>query len=298
MSLAERTKTALDESRMLMLGAQILLGFQFQAPFQTAFATLGADDKAACVAALCLMIVVVGLLIAPSARHRIVEDGAATAGINRFITAMAMATLLPFAAALMLDLYIAGHRIAGTRVAIGFALAGFVAAAGLWYGPYAMRSGQGEDVMEDTREKTSTSEKIDYVLTEARVVLPGAQALLGFQLVIVLTSAFAEMPASLKAIHGIAIASITVATILLMTPAAYHRIVWDGASEPRFHRTASRLLLAATVVLAVGIAADIRVVADKITGRADLATILALLSLGMLLGLWHLWPWLARGARR
>ena len=28
MSLAENTKTALDESRTLMLGAQILLGFQ------------------------------------------------------------------------------------------------------------------------------------------------------------------------------------------------------------------------------------------------------------------------------
>jgi hypothetical protein len=39
MALADRTKTALDESRMLMLGAQILLGFQFQAPFQTAWAS-------------------------------------------------------------------------------------------------------------------------------------------------------------------------------------------------------------------------------------------------------------------
>jgi hypothetical protein len=34
--------------------------------------------------------------------------------------------------------------------------------------------------MPNPNEKTSTVTKIEYVLTEARVVLPGAQALLGF----------------------------------------------------------------------------------------------------------------------
>jgi hypothetical protein len=33
MSVAENTKTALDESRTLMLGAQILLGFRQRHPF-------------------------------------------------------------------------------------------------------------------------------------------------------------------------------------------------------------------------------------------------------------------------
>ena len=45
MSLAENTKTALD-SRTLTLGAQILLGFQLQAPFQNAFASLMWQEKA------------------------------------------------------------------------------------------------------------------------------------------------------------------------------------------------------------------------------------------------------------
>jgi hypothetical protein len=85
MSLAENTKTALDESRTLMLGAQILLGFQLQAPFQSAFVSLMWHEKAIEVAVLCIMVLVLGLLIAPSARHRIVEQGEATAGINRFI---------------------------------------------------------------------------------------------------------------------------------------------------------------------------------------------------------------------
>src|SRR6187200_1179728 len=112
MSLQDKTKTALDESRMLMLGAQILLGFQFQAPFQSAFETLSPHEKTIEVSVLCIMVVVIGLLIAPSARHRIVELGEATPVINRFITKMALATLLlPFCVALAFDLFIAGVRV-------------------------------------------------------------------------------------------------------------------------------------------------------------------------------------------
>ena len=73
----KRTKLALDESRTLMLGAQILLGFQLQGPFQTAFSSLPSDAKVIYVIALGLMVLVVGLLITPSAYHRIVEHGAA-----------------------------------------------------------------------------------------------------------------------------------------------------------------------------------------------------------------------------
>src|SRR5256885_2358206 len=104
MSLAENTKTALDESRTLMLGAQILLGFQLQAPFQNAFASLMWHEKAIEAAVLCIMVLVLALLIAPSARHRIVERGEATVSINRFITRMSVARLFPFAIALALDL--------------------------------------------------------------------------------------------------------------------------------------------------------------------------------------------------
>ena len=65
---------------------------------------------------------------------------------------------------------------------------------------------------------TTESEKINYVLTEARVVLPGAQALLGFQLAIVLTSAFAELSHMSKTIHLMALLSIAFSTILFDDP--------------------------------------------------------------------------------
>jgi Family of unknown function (DUF6328) len=120
---------------------------------------------------------------------------------------------------------------------------------------------------------------------------------LGFQLAIVLTTGFADLPATLRSIHAVAIGLIVLATVLLMAPAAYHRIVYDGADAPEFHMIASRFLLAATVFLALGLSAEIRVVVSKITTSNTLATTLAVVSVALLLGLWHLWPWWVRRAR-
>lgn len=67
MALHERVKTALDETRMLLLGAQILLGFQYQAAFQDRFEALPPYAHAMDGWALGLMLLAVGLLVAPSA---------------------------------------------------------------------------------------------------------------------------------------------------------------------------------------------------------------------------------------
>jgi hypothetical protein len=297
MSLAENTKTALEESRTLMLGAQILLGFQLQAPFQNAFASLTSHEKAIEVAVLCILVLILGLLIAPSARHRIVEQGEASAGINRFITRVSLATLFPFAIALALDLVIAGTRVPGPWAGAAAGLIGGLVAIGFWYGPLMIKNKEPDVSMPNPNEKTSTAAKIDYVLTEARVVLPGAQAVLGFQLAIVLTSGFAELRPSTKALHGVALGLIALATILLMTPAAYHRIVYGGALAPDFYRVASRFLLAATVFLALGLSADIHVVVSKIAESDALANILSIATAVTLLGLWHAWPWWRRAKK-
>jgi len=116
MSLAGRTKTALDELRMLMMGAQILLGFQFHAPFENAFGQLSSLEKKIEIVVLGTIMIVVGLLIAPSARHRILEQGEATPGINDYISRIAMVTLGPFALAMALDLGLAASRALGAPI--------------------------------------------------------------------------------------------------------------------------------------------------------------------------------------
>lgn len=293
-----RLKTALDESRTLMLGAQILLGFQLQAPFQDAFEHLTPSERTIEVIVLCIMVLVLGLLIFPSAHHRIVHGSEAPPGLEDIVRWAMAATLLPFAAALGLDLYIAGMRVAGHAAGLAAGVAGTILALGVWYAlPFHQRSQQRDRHMPSTNE-TSIEAKVEHVLTEARVVLPGAQALLGFQLAIILTEGFEGLPHSAKLVHGLALALIAFSTILLMAPAACHRLGYGGRDTAAFHAIASRLLLAATVFLALGLCADVHVVVQKITRSDMLATLLAALSATLLLGLWYLVPlWYGRRQR-
>ena len=54
---------------------------------------------------------------------------------------------------------------------------------------------------EPEHEHTSLETKIEQMLTEARVILPGAQALLGFQLVITFSDAFEKLSFTSKVVH-------------------------------------------------------------------------------------------------
>jgi Family of unknown function (DUF6328) len=141
-------------------------------------------------------------------------------------------------------------------------------------------------------------EKIDRMLTEARVILPGAQALLGFQLAIVLTEAFDKLPMAMKLVHGAALLLVAVSIVLLMAPAAYHRIVYAGEDSEEFHRTGSRFVTWSTVPLALGLGADVFVVGTKIVPSVFAAAVVASGTFILLFGLWYGLPFMARQRNR
>jgi cytochrome bd-type quinol oxidase subunit 2 len=139
---------------------------------------------------------------------------------------------------------------------------------------------------EQSQGKTKIEDKIVQVLTEARVVLPGVQALLGFQFITIWSDSFKDLAQSAKLIHVGALLAIALTTIFLMTPAAYHRLVEDGEATEHFHRFASRMLLLALVPLAFGLSADFFVVVEKVTSSFPIAIILSAATLCAFLGLW------------
>jgi hypothetical protein len=298
MEAAQKLKLALDETRMLILGAQVLLGFQMRSAFQDAFEKLPAWSKGWDIAALLMMVAVVGLLIAPSAHHRVVDEGNASDRILKIISVAMSTALLLFALALGINLYIGIERIAGLVPAAVAGIATSLLAFLLWFGIAwaALRQKGGKEAnMKD--EPIPLAKKIDQMLTEARVILPGAQALLGFQLAVVLTEAFEKLPGSSKMTHAAALGLVAICTILLMTPAAYHRIVYGGEESAEFLKLGSRFVMAATIALALGLTVDVYVVIAKISGSAGAGVAAALLSIAMLVGLWHVSPWYLRGQR-
>jgi hypothetical protein len=95
MEIERRLKTALDESRLLILGAQVLFGFQFDAVFQELFAEIPASSRIIHCAGLVTHLISVGLLIAPSLFHQITFDGESRSGAVTTATVLAGASLLP-----------------------------------------------------------------------------------------------------------------------------------------------------------------------------------------------------------
>jgi hypothetical protein len=294
MSIADETKTALDDSRTLMLGSQILLGLQLQAPFQNAFDALTDGLKQVELALVVLMVGAIGLLIAPSSRHRIVDDGKASRGFNEFVTGISQFTIPLFSLALALAIFVAEMRIAIWPVAPVIAIVTFIVTLAACGMSSLRQLPEGRTTMSEEKKETPLDARIGFILTEARVVLPGAQALLGFQLVIVLTQGFGQLADIDRIAHGVAVALIALATVCLMAPAARHRLVYDGENSKTFYTSANRYLLAGTMALAAGIGVDTEVVAMKITDNRIASVIVAVTCLGILYGLWLIWPLIDR----
>ena len=296
MSLSKKVKVGLDETRILILGSQILLGFQLQGAFRPTFEALPFHARLVWVAALGFVTITIALLITPSVQHRTVEGGRDTKRIRRVIGLCAGLSLAPFALALGADLFLAVEPVLGTGpgIAAGSMTCGL--ALLFWYGLEALKArtiGDKERTMtgrEPEHEHTSLETKVEQMLTEARVMLPGAQALLGFQLVITFSEAFEKLAFASKVTHLIALGFLAVTVIWLMAPAAFHRIVYAGEVTPEFHVLGTRFLLAASVTLALGISADLGVVVAKVVASHYAGVVAATLSLALLAGLWHVYP--------
>jgi hypothetical protein len=198
-----------------------------------------------------------------AARHRIVERGRDSGGFHRFTQEVMRFVLLPFAISLSFDLAIAGNRVGGAWTGATCGALALLAALAFWYGPYAVRGRPKTEDKEDAVEDTPLEQRIVEVLTEARVLLPGAQALLGFQLAIVLMETFERLPERAQVVHLLSLGLVALATIVLMAPAAYHRIVERGRDSERFHEFASRMLLLALALLGPGFSGDLYVVLER-----------------------------------
>jgi DMSO reductase anchor subunit len=287
--LKDKIKIALDESRMLVLGTQILLGFQFRVVFEPAFDQLPTSSKLLKMTALMVLLIAIALIMAPGSYHRIVRGGSDAEDVHQFATTMMDVALVPFVVAFALDIYLALGRILGTSGGVlGATLVGMTALF-FWYGfGWLSRSRRDKGNMAEKLkvQRTSLKTKIDQALTEARVVLPGAQALLGFQLVTIFMDGFDKLPNSSKFIHIGSLGLIALTTILLMSPAAYHRIAERGEDTKRFHKVASTLLLAAMITLPLGICGDLYVVVYKITNSVGASVGCAALALAFFYGTW------------
>ena len=153
--------------------------------------------------------------------------------------------------------------------------------------------GEG-DVQQVTLDKAA-----QHMLEECRMVLPGIQALFGFQLIAVFNEGFADkLSAAQQLMHLAAIILVAVAIALVMAPAALHRQAEPQQVSERFVWLSSNLLLASMYPLAVAICLDAWLVTSIILGRSAAGMLVALALLGVFAALWLLLPRRETRARR
>jgi hypothetical protein len=139
-------------------------------------------------------------------------------------------------------------------------------------------------------EPTPLDVQVDQLLTEARLIIPGAQALLGFQLTVTLTRTFAQLPGDAKLAHAAALCCVALAVVLLMAPASLHRISFGGNDDPKFVQIGSKFVIAAPLPVALAIALDIYVASGRALESNIAATTLGIVAVVVLLGLWYGFP--------
>jgi hypothetical protein len=153
--------------------------------------------------------------------------------------------------------------------------------------------------MSDDVSQLSLNEAAAHLLQECRMVLPGIQALFGFQLVAVFDSRFSrDLSVNEQRMHLAAILCIVLAVALVMAPAAIHRSREPNSVSRRFLQLSSRLLMASMAPLAIGTSLDVYLVARLIAQSTTVATACALVALVIFATLWVLLPRVSLVARR
>jgi hypothetical protein len=126
-------------------------------------------------------------------------------------------------------------------------------------------------------EPETLKEELSNIIEECRMVLPGMQALFGFQTIAVFNQRFQDLPASGAAAHLLSLVLVAVAIALNMTPAAYHRIAEPGHVSRRMIARSSMCICASMLTLMIGLGLEMFVVFRLATGQQTLSLAVAVL---------------------
>jgi hypothetical protein len=142
----------------------------------------------------------------------------------------------------------------------------------------------------EEKEDLSLSKAAEMLLDECRMVLPGIQALFGFQLIAVFNEGFSDkLTQGQQELHALSIGFVLIAIMLIMSPAAYHRLQGATQVTRTFITSSTVLLLFSMFPLAVAICIDFYLVLSILFDGVIPLAIAGALFLGFML-LWFILP--------
>jgi hypothetical protein len=143
----------------------------------------------------------------------------------------------------------------------------------------------GEEV-----EKEPLDKELQHTLEEARTVIPGLQALFGFQLIVPFHPTFKQLEWPLKIVQLSALVALGLAMALIMTPAAYHRMVERGQVSRSLIDFASRLIACAMAAFVIAIALNMFLLGSVVLESQGWGAAIGTGAFVIFAGLWFAYP--------
>jgi hypothetical protein len=144
-------------------------------------------------------------------------------------------------------------------------------------------------------EKERVDRELIELLNEIRIALPGVQVLFAFLLILPFQQGFADTSGEDRAVFTLALLASALAAAMLISPSMYHRLNFRQGNKEQMLFDANRLMIAGMVILAIGVACSIYLIADVVYG----GTVAVAATLGTLIVYFLLWivlPLIRRGA--
>lgn len=148
---------------------------------------------------------------------------------------------------------------------------------------------------ERPRSKEELDQEWGELVEEHRLAMPGVQVLFGFLLILPFQNRFQGLSTDQEYVYFSALLCAVVATVLLITPTATHRIRWRQQDKEALLLLATRSAIAATVFMAASITASVYLITDYLFGEPATAIVAAVVA-ALFAGFWYVLP-LARRFR-
>jgi hypothetical protein len=161
--------------------------------------------------------------------------------------------------------------------------------------PPDARAGPSDSRPESAAEREDRN--LAELLQELRVVSLGVQVLFGFLLSLPFTNPFDRLDEAQRDLYLTSLVLAAVATTLLLSPVAYHRVVFRRRLKEGLVRFANLMALLGLTAIGGAILTAVAMVIDYVAGTLP-ATLITVLVAVLLVTLWFAVPVARRGVRR
>ena len=141
----------------------------------------------------------------------------------------------------------------------------------------------------DESEEERADRNLAELIQELRVVSLGVQVLFGFLLSLPFTVRFVSLHGGQRDLYLASLVLSAVATVLLLGPVAYHRLVFRQGEKERLVRAANVMAIAGLATVGLAVSAAILLVTDYVSSGLTAALITTFVTL-LFAGLWFAFP--------